>query len=184
MSLIKSKIKFAITALLVPATLSACQPTTLSGSAAAVDYRYDRFADMQIKVDYNNCRKTAFSLDKEAGVDPSRFIASAKKFENCELMIGDSGNLIDRDMRLKNIAMGVQNYIKGGDLAKARTMLEQFEKIAAGDDLLYPDSTSFVASMHVLLNANSDKNALRLASRNAKPKIKDEIRRAWYWQTH
>jgi hypothetical protein len=80
--------------------------------------------------------------------------------------------------------MGVQNYIKGGDLAKARIMLEQFEQVANGADLLYPDSTSFLASMRVLLNAPRNKNALQLASQNAKGEIKDEVRRAWYWQTN
>jgi hypothetical protein len=84
----------------------------------------------------------------------------------------------------KALAMGVQNYIKGGNLAKARTMFEQFEYVAVGADLLYPDSTSFVANMRVLLNVGGDKKALRLASQNAKTELKDEIRRAWYWQTN
>ena len=184
MKQIKSKLKFALAVLVVPAALSACQPVTMSGSAAAVDYRYERFADIQVKANYDACRKTAFALDKGAGADASRFMSSAKKFESCELMLGDSGTIIDREMRLKAIAMGVQNYIKGGDLAKARTMLEQFEQVANGADLLYPDSTSFFASMHVLLNAPRNKNALQLASQNARGEIKDEIRRAWYWQTN
>jgi hypothetical protein len=184
MKQIKSKLKFATAVLVVPLALSACQSKTMSGSAAAVDYRYERFADMQVKANYDTCRKTAFALDKDAGADTSRFLASAKKFESCELMLGDAGSIIDSEMRMKAIAMGVQNYIKGGDLAKARTMLEQFEQVADGADLLYPDSTSFFASMNVLLNAPYNKNALQLASQNAKDKIKDEIRRAWYWQTN
>ncbi|MEK9849639.1 MAG: hypothetical protein VW665_03935 [Candidatus Puniceispirillum sp.] len=181
---VKSKMKLALTMLLVPAALSACQPLTLSESSAAVDYRYERFQDMQLKADYDACRKTAFTLDKGAGADSSRLLASAEKFESCELMLGKSGKVIDRDMRLKAIAMGVQNYIKGGNLTKARTMLDQFEHVADGADLLYPDSTSFVASMRVLLNADADKSALRLASMNAKSALKDEIRRAWYWQAN
>ena len=180
----KSKLKFVFAVLAVPAVLSACQPITMSGSAAAVDYRYERFADIQVKANYDACRKTAFALDKAAGADASRFLASANKFESCELMLGDSGSIIDQEMRLKAIAMGVQNFIKGGDLAKARTMLEQFEQVADGTDLLYSDSTSFFASMHVLLNAPHNKNALQLASQNARSEIKDEIRRAWYWQTN
>ena len=36
-------------------------------------------------------------------------------------------------------------------------MFEQFEHVAAGADLLYPDSTSFVANMRVLLNVGGDK---------------------------
>jgi hypothetical protein len=180
----KSKLKFVFAVLAVPAALSACQPITMSGSAAAVDYRYERFADIQVKANYDACRKTAFALDKAAGADASRFLASANKFESCELMLGDSGSIIDQEMRLKAIAMGVQNFIKGGDLAKARTMLEQFEQVADGTDLLYSDSTSFFASMHVLLNAPHNKNALQLASQNARSEIKDEIRRAWYWQTN
>ena len=180
----KPKLKFVFAVLAVPAALSACQPITMSGSAAAVDYRYERFADIQVKANYDACRKTAFALDKAAGADASRFLASANKFESCELMLGDSGSIIDQEMRLKAIAMGVQNFIKGGDLAKARTMLEQFEQVADGTDLLYSDSTSFFASMHVLLNAPHNKNALQLASQNARSEIKDEIRRAWYWQTN
>ena len=64
------------------------------------------------------------------------------------------------------------------DLERIKTL------VADGADLLYPDSTSFLASMHVLLNAPRNKNALQLASQNAKGEIKDEIRRAWYWQTN
>ena len=184
MNNLKFKMKLAFAVLLVPASLSACQPVTLSDRSAAVDYRYERFTTMQVKANYDDCRKTAFALDKKAGADASRFLASAEKFESCELMLGDSGKLIDQEMRLKALAMGVQNYIKGGNLAKARTMFEQFEHVAAGADLLYPDSTSFVANMRVLLNVGGDKNALRLASQNAKPELKDEIRRAWYWQTN
>lgn len=181
---IKSKKTLAFLVLLIPTALSACQPLTLSNSSSAVDYRYERFQDIQLKADYDDCRKTAFTLDKGAGADSSRLLASAEKFESCELMLGKSGKVIDRDMRLKGIAMGVQNYIKGGNLSKARTMLDQFEHIAEGDDLLYPDSTSFVASMRVLLNANGEKSAIRLATFNAKSELKDEIRRAWYWQTN
>jgi hypothetical protein len=181
---ISSKIRVVFATLAIPVTVSACQPTTISGSAAAVEYRYERFADIQVKANYDECRKVAFAIDKDAGADASRFLASAEKFESCELMLGDASTIIDRDMRLKAIAMGVQNYIKGGDLAKARTMLEHFEQVADGADLLYPDSTSFLASMHVLLNAPRNKNALQLASQNAKGEIKDEIRRAWYWQTN
>jgi hypothetical protein len=36
--------------------------------------------------------------------------------------------------------------------------------------------------MHVLLNTPHNKNALQLANQNARSEIKDEIRRAWYWQ--
>ena len=180
----KSKLKFVFAVLAVPAALSACQPITMSSSAAAVDYRYERFVDIQAKANYDACRKTAFALDKAAGADASRFLASANKFESCELMLGDAGSIIDPEMRLKAIAMGVQNFIKGGDLAKARIMLEQFEQVADGTDLLYSDSTSFFASMHVLLNAPHNKNTLQLASQNARSEIKDEIRRAWYWQTN
>lgn len=178
------KIRVVFATLAIPLAVSACQPTTMSGSAAAVEYRYERFSNIQVKANYDECRKTAFAIDKDAGADASRFLASAEKFESCELMLGDAGSIIDRDMRLKAIAMGVQNFIKGGDLVKARTMLEQFEQVADGADLLYPDSTSFLASMHVLLNAPRNKNALQLASQNAKGEIKDEIRRAWYWQTN
>lgn len=181
---IKSKKTLAFLLLMMPAALSACQPLTLSEATSAVDYRYERFQVIKLKADYDDCRKTAFALDKGPGANSSQLLASAKKFESCELMLGKSGNVIDRDMRLKAIAMGVQNYIKGGNLSKARTMLDQFENIADGADLLYPDSTSFVASMRVLLNANSEKSAIRLATLNAKSELKEEIRRAWYWQTN
>ena len=181
---ISSKIRIVFAALSISAVVSACQPTTMSGSTAAVEYRYERFANIQVRANYDECRKTAFAIDKDAGADTSRFLASAEKFESCELMLGDSGSIIDTDMRLKAIAMGVQNYIKGGDLAKARTMLEQFEQVADGVDLLYPDSSSFIATMHVLLNAPHNKNSLQLASMNAKGELKAEIRRAWYWQTN
>ena len=184
MTPLNSKLRNLAFTVLASVALAACQPLTTSGSSSAVDYRYERFTEIQETANYNQCRKTAFSLDREAGFDNSKFLASAKKFEKCELSISGGESLIDKETRLKTIAMGVQNFIKGGDLTSARRMLEHFETVADGHDLYYTDSASFVDSMSVLLNASQDKSSIKLASQNAKGAIKDEIRRVWYWQAN
>ena len=161
---------------------SACQPLTTSGMSSSNEYRLERYNDIRTTSNYNECRKTAFSLDENASKDVSKYLASAEHFEKCDRLIQDNNQLVDKNVRLKSIAMSVQNYIKGGDMNRARLMLSHFDYISDGNDLYYPDSSSFKDNMSVILNASETRSSLKLSQRNAKSKIKDEIRRTWYWQ--
>jgi len=87
---------------------------------------------------------------------------------------------------MKAYALSVQNYLIGGDVAKAKTNLEKFKIAFEGKDLIYADGTSFLDTYDALFSySNSDKKSLlNLASLNAKPSVKDEIRRIWYWENN
>ena len=81
-------------------------------------------------------------------------------------------------------ALAVQNFIKGGDIQAARLALADFEASFDGADLIYADGSSFTDTMHLLLHRFDDRVGYKLASLNARRKAKDEVRRAWYWQTN
>lgn len=164
--------------------LSACQSLTTASINSSNEYRMDRYNDIRSTSDYHECRKTAFNLDERASNETSKFLASAEHFEKCDRIVDNEPNLVGTNVRLKTIAMSVQNYIKGGDIDRARTMLEHFENVANGHDLYYPDSSSFKDSMTVLLNASADKSSLKLSQQNVRRKIKDEVRRTWYWKVN
>jgi hypothetical protein len=74
----------------------------------------------------------------------------------------------------------------GGDVAKAKANLEKFKTAFDGKDLIYADGTSFLDTYEALFSYTStDKKSLfNLASLNAKPSVKDEIRRVWYWENN
>ena len=82
------------------------------------------------------------------------------------------------------ISLAVQNFIKGGDIQLARLALTDFEASFNGADLIYADGSSFTDTMHALLYRFDDPVSYKLASLNARRKVKDEVRRAWYWQVN
>jgi hypothetical protein len=85
---------------------------------------------------------------------------------------------------MKVVALSVQNFIKGGDVDRARTSMEIFETSFNGRDLLYPDSSSFTQTMQVILEKSKSPNQIALANINARPRLKKEIRRDWRWLAH
>jgi hypothetical protein len=91
---------------------------------------------------------------------------------------------VDIDQRMQAKALAVQNYIKGGDIQNARLALMDFEASFDGADLIFADGSSFTDTMHVLLHSFEDRVGYKLASLNARRKVKDEVRRAWYWQNN
>ena len=85
---------------------------------------------------------------------------------------------------MKVVALSAQNFIKGGDVDQARAAMEIFETSFNSRDLLYPDGSSFTQTMQVILEKSKSPNQIALASINARPKLKQEIRRAWRWLAH
>ena len=81
-------------------------------------------------------------------------------------------------------ALTVQNFIKGGDIQAARLALTEFETSFNSADLIYADGSSFKDTMRALLYRFDDRVSYKLASLNARRKVKDEVRRAWYWQSN
>ena len=66
------------------------------------------------------------------------------------------------------------------DLMQANAYLEVF-KSKFNKDLMYPDGSSFTSNIELILNYKNEVDELNLAMINANPKLKNELKRAWYW---
>jgi hypothetical protein len=172
------------------AALSACNPASLGNntSAEVVGFHQKRLGDLQTINNFESCVEEGISRDSLArdNGDPAQFLSSAKILEGCEYHAIDGTHLIDEEQRMKAYALSIQNYFIGGDVAKAKMNLEQFKTAFHGKDLIYADGTSFVDTYDAMFSyTHSDKKSLlNLASLNAKPSVKDEVRRVWYWENN
>ena len=177
-------------ALCAVAALSACNPASLSGatSAEVVDFHQMRLGDLQTINDFESCVEDGISRDSMArdNGDPAQFLSSAEILEGCEYHVINAAHLVPEDQRMKVYALSIQNYFIGGNVAKAKTNLEKFRTTFHGKDLIYADGTSFTDTYDVLFSYthNDKKSLLNLASMNAKPSVKDEVRRVWYWENN
>ena len=162
--------------------LSACQ-TSSFGTAEHIDFRAERFEDLRVVANFNDCKNDGLDLDRaaEESKDFSLHLASAEKLLSCHYELGNKASLVDTEQNMKVVALSAQNFIKGGDVDRARTAMEIFETSFNGHDLLYPDSSSFTQTMQVILEKSKSPNQIALANINARPRLKKEIRRAWRW---
>ena len=99
----------------------------------------------------------------------------------CDQMIGDYNTVSDQEKRLKNNAFAIQNYLKSGRLKVASLKLQEFIQ-RFKRDLIYPDGSSFLENVESILDFSNEKNSLELELTNNNKKIKNELRRAWYWK--
>ena len=106
-------------------------------------------------------------------------------WKDVNICVIDGTHLVSEEQRMKAYALSVQNYLIGGDVA-GQTNLKKFKQAFGGKDLIYADGTSFLDTYDALFSyTNTDKKSLlNLASLNAKPSVKDEIRRIWYWENN
>ncbi len=83
---------------------------------------------------------------------------------------------------MRAYALGIQNYLKGGDIARSRANLETFQATFAGRDLYYPDGSSFVETMEVLLGLRDRTAVGEFSMLNVNGDLKAELRRVRYWK--
>ena len=166
-------------------SVAACQQTVLTSSAPTISI-IDRANEMQNVLNFDSCLGNGLEQDAQAAAsdEPGQYLASAKTLAGCDAKLRDSALLVDIDQRMRAKALAVQNYIKGGDIQNARLALTDFEASFDGADLIYADGSSFTDTMHVLLHSFDNRVGYKLASLNARRKVKDEVRRAWYWQNN
>jgi hypothetical protein len=184
------KTRMILPAIFAMAALSACNPATLgsNNTAEVVGFHQMRLGDLQTINNFESCVEEGISRDTMArdNGDPAQFLSSAEILEGCEYHVIDGTHLVPEDQRMKVYALSIQNYFIGGDVAIAKTNLEKFRTTFQGKDLIYADGTSFTDTYDVLFSyTHSDKKSLlNLASMNAKPSVKDEVRRVWYWENN
>ncbi len=141
---------------------------------------------LTVSREYKNCIDEGMFFDKKASesVDSSisLYSKSADILSKCDQIVGDYNTIIDQDKRLKNNAFVIQNYLKSGRLKVASLKLQEFKK-RFKRDLVYSDGSSFIANVESILDFSNEKNSLELELTNNNKRIKNELRRAWYWKT-
>ena len=165
--------------------ITACQQTVLTSSTPTTSV-IDRANEMQNLLNFDSCLSNGLEQDALAAASDERgqYLASAKTLSSCESKLRDSASLVATERRMQAKALTVQNFIKGGDIQAARLALTDFETSFNSADLIYADGSSFKDTMRALLYRFDDRVSYKLASLNARRKVKDEVRRAWYWQSN
>lgn len=171
----------AVAALLL--ALGACTSTGSTNTAEGIGFREARFEEISAMQDYRKCRDDALELDTQAHAtgNPGRYLASARLIENCEAELGPEANGVGADERMRAYALSIQNYLKGGDVAKASENFDRFQQAFPGKDLYYYDGSSFIETMSALLGQQKDTDFGQFAVLNVNETLKGEMRRSRYW---
>ncbi len=171
--------------------LSALGACSMTGSGATgpdsgIGFREARFAEIAAMREYRSCRDEALALDGKARQSGSaaQYLQSAKMIAKCETGIGPEMAGIAREERMRAYALGVQNRLKGGDVAGARAALETFTTAFAGNDLYYPDGTSVTETMELVLGLRDRTAVGAFSMANVNGALKAELRRSRYWKRH
>jgi hypothetical protein len=166
--------------------LSACNATTGGNASEGIGYRQARFAEMSTMKTWRDCRDQALLLDRQARIDgqPARYLASAKALEACEANVGPEIATGNTEERMRAVALASINYLKGGDLERARTGFQAFKKHFEDFDLLFADGSSYGETMDMLLSLSEPQSTGSLSLANVNPALKAELRRVRYWQRH
>lgn len=164
--------------------LGACAMGGAGSGDAGIGFREARFAEIAAMRDYRSCRDEALDLDRQARRQGSagQYLASARLIAKCESGLGPGLAGIAREERMRAYALGVQNRLKGGDVAGARSALERFQSAFAGSDLYYPNGTSFTETMELVLGLRDRTAVGELSLANVNSTLKAELRRARYWK--
>ena len=165
------------------AILAACDLQTTAMQKEGIGFRQARFAEISAMRDYRQSQEEGLTLDRQARTDRSgaRYLAAARMLEGCEARVGPEGAHLARDERMRSFALSVQDYFKGGDVAKARSNLSTFKKSFSGSDLYYVDGASFVETMEILLGLRNRMAAGEFSVANVSGELKTELRRVRYW---
>ena len=167
--------------------LGACSMTGgTAGPETGIGFREARFTEIAAMREYRSCRDEALSLDAQARQSGSQaqYLQSAKLLAKCDSALGPEMAGVAVEERMRGYALGVQNRLKGGDVAGARAGLETFRTAYAGHDLYYPDGTSFTETMELVLGLRDRTAAGVFSLANVNGALKAELRRARYWKRH
>lgn len=166
--------------------LGACQTLPSPDIYGGVDHRTERYDNIVSQKLFNDCRQEGINFDRQANEQgrPELFLESANQLLSCETSVAGRAHLIDTELRMQTYALAIQNKIKGGDVYGGHEAFLKFTNTFQGRDLIYTNGSSFIDTMHVLFNLTDTKSPLHLAAMNARPKVKDEVRRISYWRSN
>ena len=168
----------------VAGALAACVTNPMAVREGGIAFREARFAEITAMRTYRACRDEALVMDDQArqGGVPARYLASARLLEQCEAELGPEAANLAPEERMRAYALSIQNYLKGGDIAKAQTNFETFKAAFAGHDLYFADGSSFIETMEVLLGLRERSAIGQFSVLNVDGALKGELRRANYWR--
>lgn len=183
----------AFTVALAFAGLSGCNSLNLRSADAApdrgADYRLQRFEEVSALRDFRACRDEGLELDRQAresGV-AGRYLASARLLAGCGT-VGDGGGSgasgAAEGERMQVMALSIQNFVKGGDVARAAEGLRDFQRSFPGRDLYLADGASFVETLEVLLGDGQAEGFGRFSTLNISAALREEMGRVRYWKNH
>jgi hypothetical protein len=150
-----------------------------------IGFREARFNEMSAIRDWHTCRDEAVALDRQAHDEASaaRYLAAARVAEKCESdMSAESVGRVESDERLKLYALSAQDYLKGGDLPKARETLDKLKTAFPRSDLYYANGASFIDTMEFLVGERDRTAVGVIGTANVDDEFKAELRRANYWK--
>ena len=168
--------------------LGACSMNGMGspGPDTGIGFREARFTEIAAMREYRSCRDEALALDTQARSTGSQaqYLQSAKLIAKCDTALGPEMAGVAVEERMRAYALGVQNRLKGGDVAGARAGLETFRSAYSGHDLYYPDGTSFTETMELVLGLRDRTAVGQFSIANVNGDLKAELRRARYWKRH
>ena len=174
----------ALFALAAATALSACSAFGGGSSSEGIGFREARFVKVESAKEYRACKDDALELDRQAREEgsPARYLASARLLEKCEAGLGSQVAYLPDEERMRAYGLVVQNYLRGGDLAKARATLDKLRDAFPESDLYYADGSSFTETMALLLSPKKREAVGEFSVVNVDKKLKSELRRVRYWK--
>ena len=162
--------------------LSACQ--TDMGPAEGIGFREARFQEISAMEGYRTCVDDAVKLDTDARekASPGGYLASARLIEKCEAELGPEAAHVAVEERMRAYALGIVNYAKGGDLARAQENLGRFQQSFPGYDLYLPNGASFIDTMALLTGRRSVPDSYELSMLHIGPDVGAELERLKFWK--
>lgn len=162
--------------------LSACQTTT--SPSEGIGFREARFQEISAMEGYRSCVDDAMQLDADARAkgNPGGYLASARLIEKCEADLGPEATHVAKEERMRAYALGIVNFTKGGDLARAQQNLGKFKQAFGDYDLYLPNGASFVDTMSLLTGKRTVPSSYELSMLNVDRKVETEFERLKYWK--
>ncbi len=165
------------------AGLTACV-TDGGGAPPDTSYREARFEQMQQLKAFERCRDEGLHLDASARARGAAdaFLTSADVLAKCNAEIGSAAAIAPEDERMRLHALSVINYIRGGDVERARRQFETFKTAWPDNDLYLTGGTSFIATAETLLGRTEQQTFGTFMALNVTDEMKREMRRMNHWK--
>ena len=165
-------------------SLSACMPAT-TGSNEGIGFRQQRFQEIEAMRDYRSCVEDALKIAEQVKTSGQTggYRTSAQILERCESNLGGGAVQLAQEERMRNYALAITNYVKAGEVRKAREKLEVYRKTFDGYDLYLPNGYSFIDSMTVLTAKHDESFSIEgIPMMNISSTLRAEIQRVRFWK--